>query len=709
MTLGLVHLFAVATLMASAERTIHVRIIPAGAGNGTPCSGVARVYENCAQRPCGLPRKEVQFDGDELRLAVPDSEGLLVEFQAQGCWLPSVNLQGDASEIVVRRWRATTLSGQLDAPRLRDIKRLNATVTVAGADGAESLQDCEVEGANWKCSVPAARFSIVLATPGLAPRHFWDIDGNSGAVSLGSVDFRPGSTISGSVAFESQSELKDAFVELYEEGLGRERALARAPLSGSHFEFSGIAPGVYRVIARAKGASPTRSAPISTTSGSSRDAGQLTLQELSTLKTLVTPSVDDSQRPWRLRLERLDVRTDRTTLVAEELIDPTGWWERSGLESGAYVLSIVDVGGGILRRDRVEVSPGMAPLPVDVQLIPIRGTLAVGGEYFAGDLTFQSTGLSSGKRVSMKSDKDGAFRGHLPHEGTWNVRVQWPDRRTHIIKRGVDVKLRHDAPYAEVDITLAAGKVEGVVIDAEGDGVPEADVMLIRDDAPTGVATPDSDGRFEFLGLEKGANVFLRAMTRVGDSGLVPATADESFDRPVRLVIRKERTISGTLVTSDGRPVAGAALRFAATTSGIPLNVVSGPGGFFELRIPHDTKDMTVTILAIGLPVSLQSSKLTAGIAKLRLTVGTVAGELVVPMTQNSQQPLIGPIGGAPVFMRTLVFPPDGSTTRRGVETGGFRIEIEPGTYQYCALPDRCEAIVIKAGSQTIVNAFERE
>lgn len=662
----------------------------------------------CARVPCDSPLKELSFDGDELRIPVPDDLALHLEFLSPQCWLSAASVTADVAEVVVRRWPLATIQGQFDVEPRRDDVALFAQVRIAEPDPVETRQPCEVEGTNWKCRVPATRFSVKLEVPGLAPRHFRNVVARTEAsTNLGKVDFHPGGTISGAVTHHPQFDLRDAFAELYQDSFGREQPLVRTPLSGGHFEFSGVAPGTYRVIARAKDASPTRSARVTVVAGSSHDAGELALQALATLKTVVTPATDGLQRPWRVKLERLEERTNRTTPVAEEALDPAGWWERSGLEAGAYILSVADVAGAKVYSDRVDVAAGMPLLPIELQLVSIRGSVALGSEPTSAEVIFLSTGLASGKRITMKSDAEGVFGGILPHEGRWNLRIRWLDRHTYVNHGPVDVKRRSDAAYAEVAVRLPAGKIEGQVVDTDGEPVVEADVLVIRGDAPAGVSSPDAEGRFEFLGLEEGA-VMLRAMTRNGDSGMVPAIAAESFDTPVAVIVREERRIAGTLSTSDGRGIAGAALRFAAASSGIQPDLVSGPGGTFDLRVPHDTKEMTVTILAVGLPVSLQSMNVT-GHAQPRLTVGKNGGELVIPMTAKSRQPLIGPHGGIPVPIRKLVFPPDGSPERRGLDANGFRIQMEPGAYVYCARPGDCKPVVIHAGQQTVVSPYEEE
>jgi len=341
----------------------------------------------------------------------------------------------------------------------------------------------------------------------------------------------------------------------------------------------------------------------------------------------------------------------------------------------------------------------MPAVEVPVTQIPIRGSVAAGTTPIRGFLTFTSRGGDLGKTVSLTSDENGEFSGFLPREGLWDVRVLPQTRDAYVIKRGVEVKRRGDLPYARVDVVLPGGRIAGNVVDRTGKVWPEpSSVVLYRDGLAEATARVDSDGKFGFFGLAPGA-VALRALARRGNSDMIASTVSEDSREPVQLVIGSQRVVRGTALSSDGFTIAGAIVRFSAATVSGTAEVITDPGGNFEINVPDSMSVVTVALLANGFPVTVSTVPVDDD-TKVELIAGSAAGELSIPMTSSTPIPYVGTPGGTPLPIRALLFPPDGLGPPKGITKEGFSISIASGVYTLCKTVSDCRTIQIRTGER---------
>jgi len=683
------------------------------AGSPPRCSGTVLMTRGCPIGECADTIDRIAFAADTVVTVREEQRDALsrIAFESGDCWIAPINDPKSATALQTTAWPLATVRGTLT---LLDGKaaELQALVKVEGLDG-EFSEACSVRNGIWQCPIPATRVTLRLTVPGYAPRHLWDIDGRAGEVkSVGLIEFHRGATITGVLRGPAGVLPKDTQIdlvnELFKDDSTRAEPYARTRPNNGNFEFSGLPSGAYRVVARSKGLSPAESKTVLVANGSLYETGVLRLQRLIVLKLLVDPPADDQQHPWHVTLDRTASGTVYTTRVANEPVQVDGSWERPGLEAGVYDIAVADSAGGILERKRITVDENTAVVELHLNQIPVHGRLRTGSHGLAADLRFTSTGLNSGKRVSTKSDSDGFFKTILPSEGTWDVRIMQPSGHSYIIRRGIAIHRRGDSPYAEVSLDLPEGTIKGIVVDAAGKPLQKPlDVLLFRDGRVAANAASSESGEFEFFGLADG-NVTLQAKSRsAGDSGLVPYDIKGEADSTVKLVVVPERTVRGVIVTAEGFPVAGAVVRFAASSSSGYGDTVAGPGGTFEIAVPERTESVTVAILAVGMPVHLAVLRVADGEDRVQEVVLTpAAGRLLIPMTPTSRMPGIGLPGGALLALSALIFPPDGSSALpQGIAADGFDIALVPGPYVVCSHPGACEGITLRQGEKTLMRS----
>ncbi len=155
-----------------------------------------------------------------------------------------------------------------------------------------------------------------------------------------------------------------------------------------------------------------------------------------------------------------------------------------------------------------------------------------------------------------------AIRGVLVSWAT--LGVIWPGTglsggETEHVSRLAD----HRVPDVRLD---AGGQLQGMVVDGQGHGLPEAQVVVSRvGDSPRQVTKTDADGRFT-VGNLKGGTYCLRvsegtSLCRVWTPGAAPPSAAHSIlvvndrliqrgQRPIRELFVSDPILVATLVTA---------------------------------------------------------------------------------------------------------------------------------------------------------------
>ena len=679
--------------VAAAEQRVQLRI------SGS-CSGDLLLYR-CVGGLCTELTGRSPLREGSATLTLPDASRHRVELESNNCWLAPLDVGADTAEsIEIRAWPPAALTGIATTHDKGDVTALDAHLKIDGVE-REAKVRCQVEQSKWRCPIPAAPLQARIEAAGYAPRHVWDIAARPSSVyDAGTIEFVRGATVAGML--DPGSVAPEVTIELHVDGKGEKQPLFRLRPVKGHFEFAGVMPGAYRVIARARDVSPARSETLIVSASSFYRVAPLRFDALATVKIAVDPPVDSLQRPWNIAISHITPGTPHTTPVVRDSVPLTGWWEKPGIETGRYVIAISDASGAIVHRVQMQIDENGPVIEVRIAQIPVRGRVSVGG----AELTFTSVGIQGGKRVQFTASEEGEFSGMLPHEGTWDVKIALRDEKAYVVRRGVNVKRPADADVAYIELELPPGKIEGTVFDGAGEPLTEmSSIMLVRNGKPEANTVSGDEGQFAFFGLAEG-DVMLRAVTASGgDTGLIPARVRNSGTSRIRLTMAQGRRVQGTLVTSNGLPIAGAYIRYLAPAMPTFLQTVTDASGIFELRLPHGVGTIAVAVLASALPVSLSTVEVSAD-RILHLVVPTDRGELFIPMSRRAEPPLIASLNGIPLPVRTLVFPMDGSALPRGVQPDGFLITLVPGAYTFCS--GGCQTVTIRSGERTVARPDEQ-
>ncbi|RKI67868.1 carboxypeptidase regulatory-like domain-containing protein [Corallococcus sp. AB049A] len=163
-----------------------------------------------------------------------------------------------------------------------------------------------------------------------------------------------------------------------------------------------------------------------------------------------------------------------------------------------------------------------------------------------------------------------------------------------------------DFPSTGVRVVLSRGaSVSGRVVDAKGEPLPHAEVLLWAPEALDGMDPPrslrvDSEGSFSAAGLNAGPHVLEARLPTSGIERSVTETLELEAHSQVTVSLRFDegRTVKGLTVGSDGQPLAGVRVQACLSPEDAPAwrahslrcdadaeqGVLSGPGGHFVLK-----------------------------------------------------------------------------------------------------------------------------
>lgn len=267
------------------------------------------------------------------------------------------------------------------------------------------------------------------------------------------------------------------------------------------------------------------------------------------------------------------------------------------LAAGAYILQVSIPGKEVRTAKGADVFSGeVTPLDVSLEPIRVRGKVRLGADPAQG---FQVVAYNEEAVIPNRTRKDGAslgdtnedgeYEGTLWSAGKYTLSVTTPVGTPAAAKRSVLLS----SPEEVVDFQLDGAGISGVVVDEAGEPVEGATVVLRwrrAADAKTRVARPGADGVFQFPMEDSGA-VVLQAY-REGWRSSDPLSLEFVAGRapaPVRLVLTRERTLSGAVFSAAGIPVAGAwVATYTAGAGGLPLragSTVTGSDGAFEVPL----------------------------------------------------------------------------------------------------------------------------
>tara|TARA_R110002096_G_scaffold292224_1_gene486478 strand:- start:9989 stop:12721 length:2733 start_codon:yes stop_codon:yes gene_type:complete len=281
-------------------------------------------------------------------------------------------------------------------------------------------------------------------------------------------------------------------------------------------------------------------------------------------------------------------------------------------------------------------------------------------------LSKEVSGLGTHRQVI--GDKDGTFEvSGLPKE---QLLVHGASQEAS--SEATDVDMRTTASQKNITITLTVeGMIAGVVLDENGEPVPEAqvvaspdfwegaDVEKLRARGPA-FATTAGDGTFTIRGLPD-TKFSLRASKGDQGSGMGKGVAAKTGDSDVKVVLATSATIEGQVRMSDGSTP-----EIAMVSVGYRPGVPTTKGKFILRDIPPGTYELvirgpefaTAYVPDIEVAAAARLDLGSVSVDKGRVLRGTVTG----PSGQS--------IAGASVVMGNQVYSDGTSLTPSGAGAG---------------------------------------
>jgi hypothetical protein len=646
---------------------------------------------------------EHRWTGADVPFDLPDGVWT-IKAEAPGCWAAPAT--SDTEPLKMALWPAATLRFRIEEPRDVPVE-----IRVASADGsiAPVTIDCAREDALRTCSVPATSLDVRLGADGFVPHYVWGRDVAPRArVDLGAIRLMRGASVSGRVTVpQKQPKLDDVTVQLVPGGLvafdgdPRRMALLTQTTKASRrgfFQFAGVSEGTYKVVARANGWSPAAEGDVRVIAGAEVALPKpLALSALARLDVVVDPVADPNGKPWRLELTPYPPTFPPAPALAST-VSPAGEWSRQQLEAGIYNLTVNDSTGSMLHRQIVEVSEGMPPLRVTIESFRIRGRVVFRGEPLQCGIWLTQPTNGNGS-IRLRSDKDGRFETVLPEEGLW--RIQLALTKGYAYLPDIDIRRRSDGAPTDVEIVLPSGRVRGKTVDEAGEPAASS-VRILRDGGAYLATIRAEDGTFDLLGVPPiDVMIHARELALDRDSGLVPHHVTEEAEEPITIVLSKRKKAKAWLSTPDGRPIAGALVRYLS--AGSMKEDVTGPSGELTFPLPQNEVAVPMVILPPGLPRKMTT--LAIGTEATEIVISPIAARLVLNHTPKSFWIAHENV----IFSGSSLFEPSYGLRPREATSAGFLLEVEPGAYAICAsrAREQCKTFLLQAGSTTTIDMTE--
>jgi hypothetical protein len=643
---------------------VDLALAPGAAGQGDRAS-VAIVSQN--------PTGRVEHRGEVAALPgaasfnVPAGSAWSIEVDAPGLWaarrVVEVGQESAAQRIMLLP--GGTLIGELRIPTGRPETRA-VTVRFRPARGAalklgETTSSCPVVGRRFRCAVPAGDLDVRLRVPGYLSHYRWGAHVTRDALSVGLLDLKPGSSIVGWIEVppaDRQFRFADCTVEVEPQTVAPSFARQDVERKGSlalsaqvndrgFFAITGVPPGAYVLIAHHPRYAPSRIAPVAVLAGGESEVKDIELKPPLAFEVRVDPPLDPYQKPWTVRLSKIGGQPGYAVQVAEGAVATDGGWRKTGLEPGAYVLSIDGSFRSSWYHEEIELSAASPVREVHLPIVHADGVVSLGTKPVPAVLWFG--GAHGAVKIPAKSDEKGKFEVSLPAAPeTWSADIG--NGRLHLYAHldGIDARPAPGASTAHLRLELPDTAIRGVVVDEAGTPLPDIPVQAVPDqgDART-VHSTAPDGRFEILAL-KPQGWRLEASSDDGGGGMasesvrVQLGADQAAEG-IRLMMRRRVKLSGLVVSPEGQGIPGANVIANLEQADVFLSstipeTFTDVAGQFELRLPAGAHGVQLTVLPPGFAIT--QVRVEAGRPEpLVIPVSPIGGTIVLSYARDPSQP----------------------------------------------------------------------
>ena len=347
----------------------------------------------------------------------------------------------------------------------------------APAEIARSQVTCAIEQERYDCALPAAALDLRFRARGFISHYAWDVElPPGGQHRMGPILLRRGASIVGWVEMEDpETSFEDAVVTLSHqiasaiesEGASQKRraiSLEASVNPRGFFELVGVPEGLYAVNIDHPAYAPARYAPVQVLPNAEAELYPIQLYRALSLQLEIQPERPAISRQWGVQLFRKGETPGHLDLVAESA-SRLGFWSKSGLAPGGYVLRVTDGPDAVWFSEDLELpaSVGTVFRQVELPVEELVGQVFLGDEPLAASLYFGA--YHGSVRIPAESDAEGQFLALIPLEDTWTIDVY--GKGTKISHRFQDVA---PLPGGEggrrwLELIIQDTFVEGVVLD----------------------------------------------------------------------------------------------------------------------------------------------------------------------------------------------------------------------------------------------------
>jgi hypothetical protein len=635
--------------------------------------------------------------------------------EADGYWAAEQTVlarEGTHAVVSLTLWPAAALEGRIAVPEGEaPVTSVNVRFRpISKPDTPESPPEgevaCAIEIAIFSCQLPAGMFDLRIRARGFVSHYLWGQTlGIGERRKLGTFPLRRGASVVGWVETASGLPASSCTVALTPKPGGamydpteRERAkdlvLSVRTDGRGFFHLQGLPPGNYVLTATQAPFSPARFFPVLVKENSESELQKpLVLRPPLRLALSLKPPLDPWQRPWLVSLLQISDTSMFGETVATGEKAANGSWEARNLSPGRYVVRVSDEDASNWAWEEVELPREPEVLEMTIAIVPVKGTVTLGDKPVRALVIFG--GEHGSTTIRIFANKAGEYKGFLPREGPWPVRVVLPQPPIRRDLDGVAVHRSEGEQEATVDIRLPGTALEGEVVDEGGAAVGNAIVTTVdAEHREFGTESRcDAQGQFRLEGLGPGT---IRVEARGGgrSSQVVTVELNEGAEpAKLRLVLADNIKLNGRVLGRLG-PVGGAGVAALALGGGLRtrgVDATTNADGRFSLSLPWDVQEVTLAVTAPGFALRAMRWRVVSA-EELSIQVDQDGGSLVVRLSQQSQS---GQQTGFWVVVHNGCALPLGFfgpwRTANGVSGGdqqGVVIpQLEPGDYSLCWVP----------------------
>lgn len=253
----------------------------------------------------------------------------------------------------------------------------------------------------------------------------------------------------------------------------------------------------------------------------------------------------------------------------------------------------------------VALTPGASVAQtIAIQAVVARGHVTRNGAPVQGVITLKPTDDTPREPLTAKLDADGAFILLAPTPGDYRAIVAEPGKQTTAARSVVHVA--RDAK--DLDIALPSGRIEGRVVNEQGEGVSRAHISGVTRVPGTDTyeiaeahAVSRNDGSFSIDGVRDGEWALTASTEKLSSEAVLVSLAENEIRSGATLRLRPKESLSGKLLGADGAPVAGAVVSAALPPpfSGIATGLLArtDANGEFTFSPPPGAPDVANVVV----------------------------------------------------------------------------------------------------------------